>query len=487
MLEAALGYAERGWRVITCHSVADGRCTCSKGKNCRSKGKHPRLNAWEKAATTDEEVIMGWWSRWPLSNVGLVWGPDSGIIDIEFDDEVGRKNAETLLGECFTPSYRSKRSVHRLFKWQQGLPDEAVGHVGGLEVRTGTDGGAQSIAPPSQHESGAVYEWLPGLSPDDVEPQPIPAAMLDVIFGRGVPKLAGADEDPLAVNRDAADGKPQRSRTVYDKEKLYETKDERDNAFFSFACRFAQRSPNIDDAQEQADLWQTINLYNAKCEPKLEPDELTRIFNQAINYRRKDQAGEVAGYTVHGLAYEGDEWFPGSWELTVVNSDPIEYRLFVPAWRSKMRDGSGIVRLSLAQYRSADRVAERVQAAAPDVVLDEAPKVWPSIWNGSGKKRGVKAKLMDSHKVVEPSADAKRYLQIAEMLADKISRARHGAEAEKPDEKKPTKLQDGSIWLRWLFTWQEAIRFRDIDRSELAAYTACASLILNLDEAITKQ
>lgn len=467
MLEAALAYAARGWRVIPCHAVQNGRCSCHKGKNCRSKGKHPRLNAWEKAATTDEEVIAGWFDRWPLSNVGLVWGPDSKIIDIEFDDEIGRQNAEKLLGECFTPSYRSRRSVHRLFRWQEGLPEEAVGHVAGLEVRTGTNGGAQSIAPPSVHESGASYEWLPGLSPEDVDPQPIPPGMLDVIFGRNVPAVSGTD-DPLAVNLFPGE-KRQRSRTVFEKPHLYESKDERDNSFLSFACRFAQRSPNIDDAQEQADLWQTLNLYNSKCVPPLDQDELNRIFEQSINYRRRDVAGEASGYTIHGLAYENGEWSPGSWELTIVNSDPVVYRICVPAWRSRMRDKSGIIRLELQEYRSANLVAEKVQASVPDVVLDEAPKVWASIWNGSGKSRGIKAKLMDTHRVVEPSADAKRYIAVAEMLAEKINKARYGAEVEKPDPKKPSKLPDGRLWLRWKETWLESIRFRDVLPKEVAA------------------
>eukprot|EP00456_Euglypha_rotunda_P088542 TRINITY_DN907_c0_g1_i6.p1 TRINITY_DN907_c0_g1~~TRINITY_DN907_c0_g1_i6.p1 ORF type:complete len:167 (+),score=29.29 TRINITY_DN907_c0_g1_i6:1411-1911(+) len=55
---AAIEYAERGWRVVPLHG----------------HDKRPRVKAWQNAATDDAEVIEGWWQRWPDSNVGIVLG-----------------------------------------------------------------------------------------------------------------------------------------------------------------------------------------------------------------------------------------------------------------------------------------------------------------------------------------------------------------------------------------------------------------------------
>ncbi len=57
-LDAALAYARRGWPVLPVHSAEDGgRCTCEKGRECDSPGKHPRTRHGVKDATTDEGQI----------------------------------------------------------------------------------------------------------------------------------------------------------------------------------------------------------------------------------------------------------------------------------------------------------------------------------------------------------------------------------------------------------------------------------------------
>ena len=174
-LPDALGYAARGWRVLP---VAAG-------------GKRPLLPAWQKAASDDEETVAGWWDRWPDANVGVLLGEASGIVDVEFDDDAGRETADRVLGEAFTPTFSSGRSVHRLFLWRDDLPRKAKVVVRGLEVR-GCGPGAQSVFPPSLHPSGKRYAWLTGLSPDDVDVQPIPDEVLAWIWND--------DGEPTASN-----------------------------------------------------------------------------------------------------------------------------------------------------------------------------------------------------------------------------------------------------------------------------------------------
>ena len=89
ILEAALDYAQKGWRVIPLHSIkANGKCSCGND-NCKSLGKHPRISEWEKAATKNTKAIENWFSNWPESNIGIVGGPDSGIAVLDVDPRHG--------------------------------------------------------------------------------------------------------------------------------------------------------------------------------------------------------------------------------------------------------------------------------------------------------------------------------------------------------------------------------------------------------------
>lgn len=132
---------------------------------------------WPAKCTNDPQVIVAWPEG---CNIGVLLGSKSGLIDLEFDSETGEQLIESWLEECGnppTPTYRSAKSVHRLFRWEEKFSFEKAkfGRLG-VEFRFGNDT-AQSVIPPSVHESGAVYQWLEGLSPDDVAVAPLPDAI----------------------------------------------------------------------------------------------------------------------------------------------------------------------------------------------------------------------------------------------------------------------------------------------------------------------
>src|SRR5262245_43748961 len=82
-MEAALAYAERGWRVFPLHTVdQDGACSCGDD-DCHSPAKHPRTRNGVKDATTDEAVIRRWWSKWATANVGVATGDGLGVVDVD--------------------------------------------------------------------------------------------------------------------------------------------------------------------------------------------------------------------------------------------------------------------------------------------------------------------------------------------------------------------------------------------------------------------
>src|SRR4051812_30946262 len=93
LLEAALGYVERGWPGFPVYEIApSGKCACGDDE-CSSPGKHPRIKAWPREATTSPERIQEWWTRWPRANIGVVTGSRSGIVVLDVDTDPGGDEA----------------------------------------------------------------------------------------------------------------------------------------------------------------------------------------------------------------------------------------------------------------------------------------------------------------------------------------------------------------------------------------------------------
>ena len=84
-------WAQRGWPVIPLHEVVNPGsaapiCSCDKGADCDSPGKHPRTANGVKDATTDPTRIQGWAKLWPTANVG---GSCVGRLVIDVDPRSG--------------------------------------------------------------------------------------------------------------------------------------------------------------------------------------------------------------------------------------------------------------------------------------------------------------------------------------------------------------------------------------------------------------
>src|SRR5262249_32933874 len=95
LLEAALNYAALGWKVLPVHHItAAGICSCRKGAACESAGKHPHTTNWSgsapdkpKGPSSDPAQIKRCWRTWPHANVGILTGPESGIFDLDVEEE----------------------------------------------------------------------------------------------------------------------------------------------------------------------------------------------------------------------------------------------------------------------------------------------------------------------------------------------------------------------------------------------------------------
>jgi hypothetical protein len=74
LLAAALEYAQAGWRVLPCKP--DG--------TPYPDWKAPLTAHGLDDATTDAQIILGWWARWPLANVAIATGsPGPDVLDVD--------------------------------------------------------------------------------------------------------------------------------------------------------------------------------------------------------------------------------------------------------------------------------------------------------------------------------------------------------------------------------------------------------------------
>jgi hypothetical protein len=140
--------------------------------------KRPLGAAWQTKSTDSLQAISQWLAAG--HNVGLLLGPESGVVDVEFDDPAGVEQLAAFgITDICTPTWRSARGEHRLFRWEPWMPLTAVVKADLIEIRLGGRA-AQSVLPPSVHPTGERYEWI--VPPSACPIAPFPAQLL-----RGLP------------------------------------------------------------------------------------------------------------------------------------------------------------------------------------------------------------------------------------------------------------------------------------------------------------
>jgi hypothetical protein len=202
--QAAHHYANRGWRVLP---ITPGR-------------KHPPIQGWQDAATTDHDTIDNWWTGlYRDHGVGIATGPATGlwVLDIDVSDgKPGRTNLDHLQNQhgrlpATVTAATGSNGRHLLFTWDPQHP-VTNGHAThlppGLDIR---GAGGQIVAPPTIHPNGTPYRWLPGRAPGDLQVADAPDwlyRLLDppapgpVLENRGptpAPVLASAGDDSAAA------------------------------------------------------------------------------------------------------------------------------------------------------------------------------------------------------------------------------------------------------------------------------------------------
>jgi hypothetical protein len=193
LLEAALDYAKRGWRVFPVYEIREDGCAC--GRPCRDAGKHPRIKGWPALATAVPQKLVEWWSKWPDANVGIATGSRSGIVLVDIDPRSGGERTLAEYERHHGPLPSTAETVtggggrHLLFRppGQKRVRNSAGKLGGGLDIRG--DGG-YFVAPPSRHASGRFYEWAPSLHPDALQFATMPAWLVGLLGAAGPSEVA---------------------------------------------------------------------------------------------------------------------------------------------------------------------------------------------------------------------------------------------------------------------------------------------------------
>lgn len=162
----ARSYSQRGWQSFP----------------CRPHEKTP-LVKWADVATTEENMLVGWWDNFPDANIGIACGKRSGIVVLDVDAGHGGYESITKLIEKYgalpkTPVSKTGSGGEHIFFKHPGIEiRNSAGKLGqGLDIRG--DGG-YVVAPPSLHPNGNYYEWE--VKPSQVELSDMPEWMIELL------------------------------------------------------------------------------------------------------------------------------------------------------------------------------------------------------------------------------------------------------------------------------------------------------------------
>ncbi len=260
MLGWALWFANNGWPIFPAHGIIDGVCTCRRGPECSSPGKHPDTRRGWKDASLDPEQIKAWCARNAHLNLALACG---NITVLDIDGEKGRQSLESLLDKDraaylrTTPRARTGGGGWHLFF--QGVDvKNLVGMKPGLDIRSR---GGHVILPPSMHISGKRYAF--DRCPTKFKLQKFPKWLLKIAKDDKprIQTVASSSAEPVDINNIPA------------------IPEYRNNTLTSLCGKLFKRGHTVEEVSA---ILLAIN--NNKCQPPLGTAEVERIVWSVSRY-----------------------------------------------------------------------------------------------------------------------------------------------------------------------------------------------------------
>jgi len=259
---SALKLGKLGFAVFPCFGADRGDCTCgnSHESDQGSKGKHPAISGWPIKSSTEQEDIQGFFETPCPMNLAIDCRK-SDLLIVDIDPRSSGDDSFAKLIELFpalslletveaeTGIYSSIRGRHLYFKKPPGLKFRgnlsALG-LPGIDIKVN----GYVIAPPSQHQSGAIYEWVEGKAPWQSVLADLPEDLLDFI-SLGVSSVDKKGET-LAI--DAAITTPYGAKALRSEvDKLANTRiGNRNNALFEAGLKIGSLVGGGEVAEEEA-------------------------------------------------------------------------------------------------------------------------------------------------------------------------------------------------------------------------------------------
>lgn len=161
--------------ILPCFGILNGICTCKRGAQCPSPGKHPLMFRWQMLASCDKDVIKGWLSgngkpvnlairtgtRNSLNGKYLV-GTDLDLVDHPMKEKLSQYST--------TVTQQSGSGGAHAFYWSD-LPIRNSVQLVDEKMDIRGSGGIIVIAP-SIHKSGNQYRFTCDLKTTQIQDLP---------------------------------------------------------------------------------------------------------------------------------------------------------------------------------------------------------------------------------------------------------------------------------------------------------------------------
>lgn len=318
----ALQVAARGIAVVPLFPVdTHGTCTCPKGADCGSPGKHPMTPSGLTDGSTDEQRIRFWNAELGDTNWGLITGgyeldarkgtltPDKdkpGVVAIDVDGEEGAATWAALVDSLAAEHGESVRAALDTYRVNTGrgfhlyfrgvLPTGT--HNIGKSVDTRGSGG-YVVAPYSVHASGSVY------TPDNTSKKILDLpGYLAACVKKGGKRAAGESKGRKSKGAGKKAAAEVKEATPQEIVEAGLGEGGRNDALMRLGCSY--RAKGLD----QKDIATLLSMYNLQhCTPTLPDDEVEAIARSCASYPAgKTPAPSEEERMAAAQASMGDTW-----------------------------------------------------------------------------------------------------------------------------------------------------------------------------------
>ncbi len=282
--DAALRYAALGVSVLPCCNPQHFGCGRVHARGCTSPGKRPYIptkpeearGEWKEfqERRADAAEVAGWYDRDPRLNVGAALGAVSGLIGLDIDALDGEELLAELSQGDLPPTWEfrtgkecGRRLLYRLPPGARVITQSFKRAGTAAEILKVMSDGSQTVMPPSVHPSGAVYAWVPGRGPGEIEPADAPAWLLAPAREPAAPFQPGDDAAAIAEG----------GRNVY-------------------LTRLAGAMRRVG-ADEEAIYTALASMNERRLDPPVEDREVRGVAKSVAKYRPEPQAVFAAPVT----------------------------------------------------------------------------------------------------------------------------------------------------------------------------------------------